>query len=308
MRIAPPTAENIAYAARLLREGVLVGMPTETVYGIAALATDADAVERVYAVKRRPRDNPLIVHIASQDQLALVAREVTETARRLTERFWPGPLTVVLPKAECIPDIVTSGKNTVAVRIPAHPVALDLIRAAGPISAPSANLFMSLSPTLARDIEPQLAEMLGIILDGGPSKVGVESTVVDCTGPTPRLLRPGVVDRAQIEAAIGTRLVAPPAGPRRAPGMYRRHYAPNTPLRIVERLEPNQAGITFETPANPSQIRLQRDARLYAAALYAVLHRLDEAGHEILFVEAPPQSADWEAVWDRLTKATGTEP
>lgn len=306
MKIVPATEENIAYAARLLREGILIGMPTETVYGVAALATDAHAVGRVFAAKKRPIDNPLIVHIASYDQLLEVAREVTEPAKRLAERFWPGPLTVVLPKNPRIPEVVTGGRDTVAVRVPAHNVALALIRAAGPISAPSANTFMSLSPTTAEDIEEELGDRLGLILDGGPCEVGVESTVIDCTGAMPRLLRPGGVDRLSIEAALGAPLISPPTPDRISPGQYARHYSPRTPLRVVDRLSADQAGITFETPSNPRQIRLPVEPRSYAAALYSVLHRLDSEGHTCLCVQAPPAEPAWEAVWDRLKKASGS--
>ncbi|HEY0868313.1 MAG TPA: L-threonylcarbamoyladenylate synthase [Fimbriimonas sp.] len=304
MKIVPPTEENIAQAARFLREGVLIGMPTETVYGIAAQADDPEAVQHVFRLKGRPADNPLIVHIAGLSQLREVARVVTDAAKRLTERFWPGPLTVVLPKNPRIPHIVTAERDTVAVRVPAHPVALKLLRAAGPLSAPSANRFMSLSPTRAEDIDPELGDRLGMILDGGPCTVGVESTVVDCTGPFPRILRPGGIDRARIEAALGAPLAAPPAGPRLSPGMYHRHYSPRTPLQIVDRLLPGQAGITFEAPLDSSQVRLEQEPRRYATALYAALHRLDADGHSRIYVQAPPQTPEWEAVWDRLLKAS----
>jgi L-threonylcarbamoyladenylate synthase len=303
MRIVPATEENISSAAELLRAGEIIGMPTETVYGVAAIATDEAAVRKIFDAKKRPADNPLIVHIASLDQILEVAAVLTESAQELAQRFWPGPLTVVLPKSHRIPAVVSGGLDTVAVRVPSHPVALSLIRKSGPISAPSANTFMRLSPTRAEDIEPELAEHLALILDGGPCVVGVESTVVDCTGPTPRLLRPGGLDRASIEAALGKPLGDPSGDKRMAPGSYPRHYSPKTPLKLVERLAENQSGITFEEPINPSQLQLPRDPRAYAAALYAALHRLDSVNLETIYVEQPPKEPAWEAVWDRLERA-----
>jgi L-threonylcarbamoyladenylate synthase len=306
MRILPPSPESVAEAAAALRRGELVGMPTETVYGIAALALDPVAVARTFEVKGRPAENPLIVHVASPADVPGVAREFPEEARRLAERFWPGPLTLVLPKRERVPAAVTAGLDTVAVRVPDHPVAQALLAAVGaPVSAPSANVFMGLSPTRPEDIAPEIAKRLAMILDGGPSPVGLESTVVDCTGPI-RILRPGGVTRADVEAALGRRLSesAPPTQ-RRSPGLYARHYAPRTPLRVVERLLPHQPGLTLAAPASSAQRLMPPDPVLYGAQLYATLHALDQEGHAEIFVEAPPEAPEWEAVWDRLRKASG---
>lgn len=304
MRIVQPTEDNIKVAARLLHEGVLIGMPTETVYGIAALARDVDAIRRTFAAKRRPMDNPLIVHVSAIVDLEDIGRTISDAAWALAERFWPGPLTVVVPRSSSMPAEISGGRDTVAVRMPNHPVAQALIRAAGPVTAPSANIFMGLSPTRADHIEPILGDELGMILDGGPCEFGVESTVVDCTTSSPRVLRPGAIGRARIEAALGMSLALPPGQQRLSPGMYSRHYSPRTPLFMVDVLSPDQPGITFDEPGNPTQVRLPLEPVAYAASLYAVLHRLDEGSHQAIFVERPPETPEWEAVWDRLRKAS----
>lgn len=306
MPILPPTEQTIAFAAAALRTGQLVGMPTETVYGIAALASDPAAVARTFAAKRRPSDNPLIVHLASAADLPLVARAVPAAAQLLAEAFWPGPLTLVLPRQPHVLDAVTAGLDTVAVRVPAHDVALALLRAVGaPLSAPSANTFMRLSPTTAQDIEPELQAQLACTLDGGPCRVGVESTVVDCTGPV-RVLRPGGVSREAISRVVGCEVPIAevvPSGARAAPGMYARHYAPRTPLRLATALGPDDAGLCFGEPGNPNQVAMPVDPESYAASLYRVLHALDDLGARELVVQRPPQGPAWEAVADRLRKA-----
>lgn len=309
MPILPPTPESIAAAAAALREGQLVGMPTETVYGLAALASDPAAVARTFAAKRRPHDNPLIVHLATAADLGLVARSVPQDARALAAAFWPGPLTLVLPRQPHVPGAVTAGLDTVAVRVPAHDVALALLRAVGaPLSAPSANMFMQLSPTTAQDIEPELQVQLACTLDGGPCRVGVESTVVDCAGPV-RVLRPGGVPREAIARVLGREVPiaqAETSGARAAPGMYARHYAPRTPLRLADALGPDDAGLCFGPAANPRQVTMPSDPDSYAAALYRVLHALDALGARELVVQRPPGGAAWEAVADRLRKASST--
>ena len=302
--ILSPTAENIAQAADLIASGNLVGLPTETVYGIAVDAFQPDAVVGVFELKGRPSENPLIVHVASLSDAARVATDFSDMAQALAERFWPGPLTLVLKKRPEIPSIVTAGLDTVAVRVPAHPVSREVIRASGTaVAAPSANRFMSLSPTRADDISAEIAEGLAMILDGGPCDIGIESTVVDVSGSAPKLLRLGGVRRSEIEAIIGPLEVA--AGPpeeRASPGMYPRHYAPKARMRIVNRVADNAAGLVIHGPPGGLRIRMPTDERGYARDLFRTLHELDDYGVEIIEVEAPP--AEWEAVWDRLRRAT----
>jgi L-threonylcarbamoyladenylate synthase len=232
MKIAPPTTENIRMAAEILRNGGLVIMPTETVYGVAADMTNVEAVKKVFAAKGRPLENPLIVHIVSHDQTPALVCDWSEDAERLARRFWPGPLTLVVQKSHRVPAEVTSDLDTVAIRMPSHPVAQALLQAAGiPLVAPSANRFMQLSATRADHVDPALGEAVDLILDGGPCQVGLESTVVNCAVSPPVILRPGGVTRAEIEAALRRPLgAAPPGGPKRSPGMYSRHYAPEAPV------------------------------------------------------------------------------
>lgn len=307
MPILPPTDDAIAAAAAALRRGELVGLPTETVYGLAALASDPAAVARTFAAKRRPSENPLIVHIASAGDLPLVARTIPPAAQVLAAAFWPGPLTLVLPRQPHVLDAVTAGMDTVAVRVPDHNIALALLRAVGaPLAAPSANTFMRLSPTTAHDIEPGLQQKLACTLDGGPCRIGLESTVVDCTG-APRVLRPGGVPREALARALGCEVpladAAPASGPRAAPGMYARHYAPRTPLRLATTLGPDDAGLCFGVPANSWQVAMPTDPESYGASLYRVLHALDALGARELVVQAPPAGVAWEAIADRLRKA-----
>lgn len=278
-------------------------MPTETVYGIAANAFDPDAIARTFALKGRPSDNPLIVHLARADGWARVATEFNEQAQRLATAFWPGPLTIVLPKLADVPLIATAGLDTVAVRVPAHPVARALIEAAGvPLTAPSANRFTMLSPTRAEDIDPVIAAGLACVLDGGAAEVGIESTVIDVTGSEPRLLRPGRVTRRQIEAVLGVPVLLGGDGSKRSPGMHPRHYAPRTPIRLVETLALDQPGITFGTPGL-NQVGAPSDPEAYARQLYAVLADLDRRGFREIAVEIVPEGDAWEAIRDRLSRA-----
>jgi len=303
--IVAPTPENVAAAGAALRRGELIGMPTETVYGLAARLWSPEAIRATFAAKGRPADNPLIVHVAHLEQLDEVVAKWTDDVRRLAERFWPGPLTMVLPKRPEVPLEATGGLDTVAVRVPAHPVALRLIDAAGsPLTAPSANLFMGLSPTRAEHV---VVPGLAMVLDGGPCAVGIESTIVDLSGTIPRLLRPGGTPRAQIEAALGRSLEGKEAV-RRAPGDYPRHYAPRTPVRLAPSLDPSEAGLTLDPPTSERQIRLPRVPTAYGISMYAALHRLDALDVDEIVVQAPPQDEDWEAVWDRLQRATTEAP
>jgi len=278
-------------------------LPTETVYGIAADAMNAEAVRSTFALKGRPADNPLIVHVASMSQALTVAASIPDYAQRLAEAFWPGPLTLVLPKLPSVPDEVTAGLNTVAVRLPSHPVAQAIIRTAGlPLSAPSANLFMSLSPTQADHIAAEIVQGLSCVIDGGPCQIGLESTVVDCTGDVPVILRPGGITRSQIESVVGPLSYSLPTE-RRSPGSYRRHYSPRTPLRLVDQLGQDDFGITLGVPTHLGQIQLPSNPIAYGQALYRTLYELDQLGCPEILVQNPPSTVDWEAVHDRLKKA-----
>jgi L-threonylcarbamoyladenylate synthase len=238
--VKPPETE-ILYAAQLLRAGKLVAFPTETVYGLGANALDAEAVARIFEAKERPRTSPLIVHVASPEMVHVVVEEWPDAARRLVERFWPGPLTLVLRKQPTVPAIVTAGLGSVGIRMPAHPVARMLLKAAQiPVAAPSANRFTQLSPTTAEHVRAGMGDRVDYILDGGPCTVGIESTVLSLIGDEPVLLRPGGVAREDLEAVLGRpgRIMNDAgAGPHLSPGMHPRHYSPRTKLILVE-MEP----------------------------------------------------------------------
>ncbi|WP_088258505.1 L-threonylcarbamoyladenylate synthase [Fimbriiglobus ruber] len=309
-----PDPTVVRRAADLIRAGRLVAFPTETVYGLGANALDPAAVAGIYAAKGRPATNPVIVHVADPVAVPAVAATWPDAARQLAERFWPGPLTLVVPKAEAVPDGVTGGGPTVAVRCPAHPVARALLVAAGvPIAAPSANRSGELSPTTAAHVLRSLDGKLDAILDGGPCPGGLESTVVDVSGPVVRLLRPGLITVVQLEAVVGpVELGPPPAAPGAAlpaPGMLARHYAPRTALECAETAE--EAGFLaglYETAGLKVARLIVTGAPVVAAArLYADLHALDEAGYDRIIVTLPPATDEWRAVRDRLTRAAAEE-
>jgi L-threonylcarbamoyladenylate synthase len=313
-----PAAEAMARAAQILQAGGLVAFPTETVYGLGANALDEAAVARIFEAKGRPARNPIIVHAPTIEDAKSLASAWPATAQKLAERFWPGPLTLVVPKAACVPDLVTAGGPTVALRMPAHPVALALLRACRlPLAAPSANRSTELSPTLPQHALAGLGDRIDLLLDAGPTSGGLESTVVDLTTEPPRLLRPGLVTVAELADVIGplAQAVPPESETLRSPGQMRRHYAPRTPLEVAEnsRQRVEELGgqglrvgwLTHvaegETPA--LRIVLPADAVGYAAQLYAALHRLDDAALDRIVVQAPPASAEWLAVRDRLQRA-----
>lgn len=306
MSIVKPTKDNVQAAARIIQSGGVVVMPTETVYGLACDALNDAAVQEVFRIKGRPSDNPLIVHLSDLSELESVASTVPRVVRDLAHRFWPGPLTLVLSKREDVPYRTTGGLDTVAVRIPDHPVARALIRESGrPIAAPSANLFSELSPTRAHDVDEAIVSQVKIVLDGGPCEIGLESTVLDLTGDEPQVLRPGAVSRADIQAVIGKPLgIVPPPSVRKSPGLYRRHYAPRATVRLVETLRDGQPGLTFKEPSSSNQFKMPADPRAYAAVLYSVLKKLDELGVDEIGIETPPNTAVWEAVNDRLKKSS----
>ncbi len=306
--------EELLRAAELIRGGRLVAFPTETVYGLGANALDAQAVARIFRAKRRPATSPLIVHVASVEMARELAAEWPEAAEKLTNRHWPGPLTVVLRKKPSIPDIVTAGLPAAGFRMPAHPVALELIEEAGvPIAAPSANPFTGLSPTTAEHVRAGLGDAVDMILDGGPTGVGIESTVLSLAGGSALLLRPGMVTRAEIEALIGP--VESPAQPgtgeaHAAPGMHRKHYSPRTPVLLVSGGEIPASGrgayVGFGgQPCTPAAkvLAMPGDPAAYAARLYRELHRLDREGFDWIAMERPPVEPAWAAIHDRLRRA-----
>ena len=307
MPVVPANESSVSRAAGLLRAGRLVAFPTETVYGLGADALNPDAVARVFAAKGRPGNNPLIVHVAHVEQVAAVAADFPPVAKRLAAAFWPGPLTLVLPKSLRVPDGVTAGGPTVAVRLPGHPVAAALLFAAGvPVAAPSANRSGRLSPTVAAHVEDGLADL---VLDGGPCPGGLESTVVDVTGPV-RLLRPGLVTVAQLEAVAGPVDVSPPAtGMLASPGMLVRHYAPRTALECAESADEATflAGLYETAGLKVARLAITGDPVVAAAGLYADLHRLDAGGFDRIIVTLPPDADVWRAVRDRLTRAAAVD-
>jgi L-threonylcarbamoyladenylate synthase len=302
------TSCPISEAAALIRAGKLVAFPTETVYGLGANALDAAAVGRIFEVKGRPFTSPLIVHVDSIEMARSVAGAWTSPADVLARTYWPGPLTLVIPKDARVPDIVTAGLPTVGVRMPAHPLALELIHAAGvPIAAPSANRFTGLSPTTAEHVRRSLGEAVDCVLDGGATPVGIESTVISLSG-APVLLRPGTISREEIERLIGPVTLADAVeGAHPAPGMHARHYSPRT--RVILGDPPGEGRgahlwLTRATSAARS-IQMPRDAKVYAAALYATLHSLDREGLDWIAIELPPDGPAWEGVRDRLRRAAG---
>ena len=297
------TIENqIRSGADALRRGELVVMPTETVYGLAADATNEAAVARIFAAKGRPATNPLIVHVASFAQAKALVNEIPEWARNLVARFWPGPLTLVLNSSGIIPRSVAGGLDTIAIRIPAHPIALRLIAASDrPLAAPSANRFTMLSPTRVEHLDPQITAVAALVVDGGPCEVGIESTVVDATGETPVILRSGVISARDISGTTGL-VVNAENDSARSPGHHPRHYSPRAELRIVTKISESATGLTFGSPTN-GQTQMPPDPMAYATRLYAALHELDESRPDYIEVEIPPESPAWEAVRDRLTRA-----
>ena len=294
--IFPTSGDVIARAAELLRAGGLVAFPTETVYGLGANALDEAAVRRIFEAKGRPSTSPLIVHVDSIEMARSLAAEWPDAAEKLARAFWPGPLTLVVPKLPCVPGEVTAGLSNVGLRMPAHDVALALIRAAGlPLAAPSANRFTELSPTAAEHVRRGLGNRVSMILDGGPCRVGIESTVVSVAGARPVLLRPGMISASEIEAVAGPLGEASsPAGlAHLSPGQHPKHYCPRTPVLIAGR-----------DPAPPgARVVRVSVAALPVAQLYATLHHLDDEGYDAIVVELPPETPEWAAVRDRLLRA-----
>ena len=308
---------EVRRAAEILKRGGLVAFPTETVYGLGADASSRDAVTRLYAAKRRPLDHPVIVHFADADLAFSWARDVPQAAKKLAAKFWPGPLTLILKKSAQAGDFVTGGQDSVGVRVPSHPVAQELLRAfGGGIVAPSANRFGQVSPTTAAHVREDLGKDVELVLDGGPSEVGIESTIVDLSSGDPVLLRPGRISAAELEAALGSPVLARQSDSPRHSGGLERHYAPRTPARLVPtheldqeiaRLKDKIAVLAFSRPDERVDywLRMPREPQAYAQKLYAALRELDSAQCEMILIEAPPEAPEWAGVRDRLERATG---
>ena len=314
-----PDPAQIEEAARLLNAGELVAFPTETVYGLGADATNPAAVARIFAAKGRPRSHPVIVHVSNFDAAREWAGSVPDAALRLADAFWPGPLTIVLPRSRQVSDTVTGGQSSVALRAPAHPVARALLAAFGRgIAAPSANRYGRISPTRAADVRAELGNRVALVLDGGDCAVGIESTIVACLDGRVTLLRPGAVSRSQIADVVGI-VSDPDQTAPRAPGRQRSHYAPDTPLSIVDAVNLQQqvqqavvaevrvAVLARSVSSMASERlvwrRMPAGPAAYARALYAALRELDAEGAGRILVEAVPTEDSWAAVADRLSRA-----
>jgi L-threonylcarbamoyladenylate synthase len=315
-------------AAELLRAGEVVALPTETVYGLAANALDERAVAKIFQIKGRPDNNPIIVHVASNEMAKRCVEHWPERADNLSKAFWPGPLTLVLPRASEIPEIVTAGGATVGVRWPSHPFIQAVIRECRfPLAAPSANLSNQISPTNAEHVRAQLAEKIPLIVDGGQSQVGIESTVLDLTVSPARILRPGMIHAESLAAVCGEiqnpeSRIQNPESSLRSPGLLRKHYSPKAKLLILNwkddahlqsqlsifNLQPSTCFVIAHTKI-PSGGHfadvsvMPHDAEAFARALYAELHRCDEAGAQLIVVEMPPETAEWSGIADRLRRA-----
>ena len=316
---------EIEQAVAVLRAGGLVAFPTETVYGLGADASNPVAIKKVFAAKDRPHDHPLIVHIAEAAQLSAWAREIPTAAQHLARKFWPGPLTLVLKRAAGVSDLVTGGQDTIALRAPSHPAAHALlVRFGAGVAAPSANRFGRVSATTAQHVRSEFGATVDCVLDGGAADVGIESTIVDLSGTQPALLRPGWITAPQLEGALGLQLALPAADSPRAPGTLARHYAPQTPLMVLEAdlllelatslaRQGKRVAVLARSAQQPllpglNWIGAPRDAAGYAHDLYANLRRLDEAGCDAILAEAPPPAPEWFAIRDRLTRAAAGSP
>lgn len=335
--IEPATAANISHAVSVLRAGDAVGLPTETVYGLAADAANAQAVAKIYSAKGRPTDHPLIVHVASTDAARSWASAWPDAATKLAAAFWPGPMTLIVKRAAHVLDAVTGGQDTVGLRVPSHPVAQAVLRefaagqASAALAAPSANQFGQVSPTTAAHVAAEFPDRALLILDGGACEVGVESTIIDVSGDSVRVLRPGRVRTSEIERVLGVSLAAADshgdtgasAPPPRASGTLASHYTPRThtlmiatarlrmqlrAFRNAQVRQPTRCVITHSFDAEPAErlrvIRLAADAETWERELYALLRALDEERYGTLIIEAPPETPDWDAVNDRVRRAT----
>lgn len=313
--------KDIDRAVAVLHAGGLVAFPTETVYGLGADAANATAVQKIFAAKGRPHDHPLIVHIAEAAQFAAWGRDIPQSAHLLARCFWPGPLTLVLKRAHGVSDLVTGGQDTIALRAPSHPVARTLLaRFGGGVAAPSANRYGRVSATTAEHVRRELGDTIDCVLDGGATEVGIESTIVDLSGAQPSVLRPGMISAHMLEEALGALLAAPSTASPRAPGTLERHYAPHTPLMVMEpdlllelasslSRQGKRVAVLARSARQPlltglTWIGAPSDPAGYAHDLYANLRRLDEAGCDAILAEALPPQAAWTAIRDRLARAS----
>ena len=320
-RILLPTEHAIAEAAEAIKRGELVAFPTETVYGLGANALNEGAVARIFAAKGRPPSNPVIVHVGRNMDLSQYGK-IPDFAHAIINEFWPGPLTLVVQKSDAVPAVVTAGGDTVGLRMPAHPISLKLLDAAGvPIAAPSANKSEQLSPSRAHHVAESLGDSVDIILDGGQSNVGIESTVLDVTVFPPVILRPGMVTAAMIARCLGVTQVDRAGESNeqvsRSPGQMLRHYAPRT--RVVLSDEPVKLALSYATAAvvshrshrsnasvTVSYQQMSADPFEYAQNIYRVLHELDALGAEVIIVETIPNGCEWDGIRDRLRRAAST--
>ncbi len=321
MAIFNVTSETINQAANCLKKGGLVAFPTETVYGLGADARNAEAVKRIFAAKKRPENHPLIVHLANIEQLSDWAKDIPDAAFKLAQHFCPAPLALILKKRPEVDYAVTGGQDTIALRVPNHPVALELLRKFGDgIAAPSANRFCRISPTRAQHVADELGDDVEMILDGGACQIGVESTIIDLSGSVPMLLRFGQITRRELEAVLQTQILIPDAIVQsnvRTAGMMEVHYAPTTKAVRCENAVLNEfiktesqkigvlaCGSKISATKNCKIFTLPSDPVAYAQGLYATLRELDGLKMDLILVEQPPQNEAWQAINDRLSKAT----
>jgi L-threonylcarbamoyladenylate synthase len=324
MAIARVTQKQIEAAVEALRAGELVAFPTETVYGLGANANNPEAVRKIFALKGRPSSHPVIVHVDDAKYLQRWVQEMPPAAQALADAFWPGPLTLVLKRGPAVHDVITGGQDTIAVRIPNHPIARQLLTAfGGGIAAPSANRYGHVSPTRTEHVREEFGDDVPVVLEGGDSKIGLESTIVSCLGAETRLLRPGFITASQLRAVVPGLIVgADPSGPR-VPGSAVRHYSPSTPLNIVPgrelakviqefaSTEAKVAVLGMKPPsiASPFMTWINAGNRpdLYARNLYSNLRTLDKSGARMILVEDVPEGERWDAVRDRLKRAATAE-
>lgn len=302
---------DLQQAVRLLKAGNIVAIPTETVYGLAADATNDEALRQIYAIKQRPMDNPLIVHIADSNQVSHWATEFSPVAQKLANTFWPGPFTLVLSAKPHVSLIVRGGQPTVALRVPAHPLALQLLKESGlALAAPSANKFTQLSPTTATHVATGLGDIVPV-LDGGACKVGIESTIVAVQGNHWQLLRLGMISESEIESVAG-KASSMFSQPIKAPGQHHLHYSPRTPMRLfssrdalITSANVHSAALLIGEGAQPAcqVFQLNKNVTDVAQQLYDTLHKMDALGASELLIEAPPNAPEWLAILDRLTRA-----